>query len=413
MLTPTSPDDRIEVIDTLRGFAIFGILIVNMQVFSGSGYEQDVFTGKLDQLMFWGIEVFAEGKFLSLFSFLFGVGFALQLGNAIKKRSNFKTKYVRRLLVLFIIGIIHGVFVAWVDTLTAYSIEGLLLLLIRFLPKNAIKLLVTICLLTPLIYDLSDRLINWKQVSGNNVVQTESITKSEFVVTREYQLELYKDGTYRELVMMRVDYWSHIFTSISWYISLIGHEFVMFLIGYYVERMGFFRNLQKYIVQLRRLLPWLFVSGLTITLTSLYSENILYFFSEITIKPVSALLLSIGAKTMMASYLFLIIILSDFDIWKKCFTWYAKVGRMSLTNYLLQSIICSFIFYQYGLGLYLKLGPSIGFLLTILIFILQIIFSNWWFKWARFGPFEWVWRSITYGKLQPFRSNLNSLHMNR
>ncbi len=398
-ITPTSPDDRIEVIDSLRGFAILGILIVNMQVFSGSGWEKDIFTGKLDQLIYWIIEVFASGKFLNLFSFLFGVGFAIQLGKAIRKKSNFRTVYIRRLLVLFFFGIIHGIFIARVDNLTTFAILGCLLLLIPSFSNKAIKLLFIICLLTPFVYNLSDGPNIWNQENKEHVVQNELKAKSE--LCHSCDRELHKDGTYNELVLMRVDYWSHILTSVAWYKSIIGYEFVVFLIGFYISRKGFFRNLQKHIVQIKRALPWIFIIGLTITLVSLYSENLLYNLSDIIKDPIAELLFLLGAIAMSASYLFVIIILNSSGLWKKCLTWLAKVGRMSLTNYLLQSIICSFIFYEHGLGLYGKLGPTIGILLTLLIFILQIIFSNWWFKWARFGPFEWIWRSITYGRLQP------------
>lgn len=399
MITPITPKDRIEVLDSLRGFAIFGILIVNMQVFSGSGWEEEVFSGKLDQLFYWIIEVFAENKFLNLFSFLFGIGFALQLRKADRKRSNFRIIYIRRLLALFVIGIIHGVFVAWVDVLTGYAILGCLLFLINPVSSKGIKLLIVICLLAPVIYELSDRQTTLNQESREPVVQNE--LKVEPEICYSCYAEIHKDGTYRELVVMRVDFWREILTSFSWYISLIGNEFVLFLIGFYAGRKDFFQNFQNNIMRLRRALPWLFVSGLTMTLVSIYSENILNNFSDTIKNQISDSLFSLGAILMSAAYLFAILILNSLGLWKKCFTWLAKAGRMSLTNYLLQSIICSFIFYEYGIGLYGKLGPTSGLLLTLFIFIFQIIISHWWFTWARFGPFEWLWRTITYGRFQP------------
>lgn len=81
----------------------------------------------------------------------------------------------------------------------------------------------------------------------------------------------------------------------------------------------------------------------------------------------------------------------------------AAVGRTALSNYLLQTLICTTIFYGYGLGLYGQIGPAVGIALTLVIFGLQVPLSNWWVKRFRFGPFEWLWRSLTYGKLQPLR----------
>jgi uncharacterized protein len=98
-----------------------------------------------------------------------------------------------------------------------------------------------------------------------------------------------------------------------------------------------------------------------------------------------------------------IVLLIQRDFWKKCLAPLQAVGRMALTNYLLQTLICTTLFYSYGLGLYGKVGPAAAVLLTIAIYLFQVAFSLLWIRRFRFGPAEWLWRSATYGRLQPMR----------
>jgi len=95
--------------------------------------------------------------------------------------------------------------------------------------------------------------------------------------------------------------------------------------------------------------------------------------------------------------------LAQREAWKKRLAPLGAVGRLALSNYLLQSLVCTTIFYSYGLGLFGKVGPALGLALTVLIFALQIPLSVWWMKRFRFGPAEWLWRTLTYGRLQPMR----------
>ena len=130
---PVARTERIQVIDILRGFALFGILLVNMELFSHP-VQQAIFglkewTTLADRLAVWGIRFLAEGKFYSLFSFLFGLGFALQILRAEERGTRFVPFYLRRLLILLLIGLAHGIFLWTGDILVLYAILGALLLL--------------------------------------------------------------------------------------------------------------------------------------------------------------------------------------------------------------------------------------------------------------------------------------------
>jgi uncharacterized protein len=110
-----------------------------------------------------------------------------------------------------------------------------------------------------------------------------------------------------------------------------------------------------------------------------------------------------GAPLLCLAYLSALALLSLRPGWGARLKVLAPVGQMALTNYLMQSIICTLIFYGYGLGLFGKVGPAAGILLTVVIYLIQIPISHWWMKRFRYGPAEWLWRSMTYLKLQPMR----------
>ncbi len=112
---------------------------------------------------------------------------------------------------------------------------------------------------------------------------------------------------------------------------------------------------------------------------------------------------AIGVPALSFFYISTLVLLFQKEAWKRRLAPLAAVGRTTLSNYLLQSVVWTTIFYSYGLGLYGKVSPALGMALTVLIFTLQIMLSVWWLKNFRFGPAEWLWRTLTYGKLQPMR----------
>ena len=111
----------------------------------------------------------------------------------------------------------------------------------------------------------------------------------------------------------------------------------------------------------------------------------------------------VGAPALSFFYASAILLLFQRTAWQRHLAPLAAVGRTALSNYLLQSVICTTIFYSYGFGLYGRIGQPAGVALTFLIFALQIPVSVWWLRHFRFGPVEWLWRTLTYGKLQPMR----------
>lgn len=156
------------------------------------------------------------------------------------------------------------------------------------------------------------------------------------------------------------------------------------------------RHLLENLPAQRSRLQRLLIIGLTLGLLS----NLVYVVSQ---NPWwSSLGYALGGTCMAGVYLSVIALLSLRETWQRRLAPLACVGRMALTNYVLQSVICSTIFYGYGFSLYEKMGPASGLLLSTLIFILQIPLSVWWLKRFHYGPLEWLWRSLTYGTRPPF-----------
>ena len=154
VLTPVSASNRIETIDILRGFALFGVILVNTWAFQNwflpwqIGYAE-VWTGTADHIAMWTIQFFASGRFIRLFSFLFGLGFALQLGRAEQRGVPFFSVYRRRLLVLLLFGLLHGMLRGTGDILHVYAVLGFLLLLFRKFSPRALLVTALVCLMTP------------------------------------------------------------------------------------------------------------------------------------------------------------------------------------------------------------------------------------------------------------------------
>ena len=393
---PTRPTDRIEQLDLLRGFAIFGILVVNMTIFSGSAWNTETTTGAADRLACQAIELLASGKFLNLFSFLFGVGFTLQLRRVTERSGRFAPLYSRRLVGLFLIGLIHGIFIASVDTLQTYALLGFLLLLVSRVPRRGLLLVAALCFLLPVAYSAIESGMIW--VGELDFASSKSLAETDPVTPWR---KVYHDGDYSTLVSARMAFWWRIYTSPDWYVGMLGHEFVLFLLGMYAGRIGFFENLNLHLSQLKIAIPWLAVSGIALTLASLNSAAYLSAIPDSVSASLQDRIFLLGALSLSGAYASGLIVLTQIPVWKHRLVPLALAGRMALTNYVLQSVICSLVFYESGLGLYDKVGPAHGLILTVVIFVTQVLLSTWWLRVARFGPLEWLWRCSTYRSIQP------------
>ncbi|WP_163182176.1 DUF418 domain-containing protein [Bacillus subtilis] len=378
---PVSLRERVHFLDIVRGFAMLGIIIVNyfLIVDSVKGFEMasdDV----LHKLVSW----FAEGKFVTLFSFLFGVGFMIFMDRAAQKVDSPNKLFARRLSILLGFGILHITFV-WVgDILAFYAVSGFLLL--AFYKRTAktvlrwIIALIVFQFLTPVFTMLY------------NVINTAGSKNPNF---SEFTLFSHSSLTYMESISTR---WTDMVTMAAGSFSMIYSMFLMFLLGVYFVKMEFFKDMEAKKPIWKRI--WIISTiAFLITQSSILldmfnlSENMLW-------KDISSVLGQNGGLTgsmfYMSTFAMLFLYVPQLRDPMMIFT---KVGRMSLTCYLLHSIIGTVLFLRYGFGLADHIQFAGTFMFSLAVYFVLMSFSTLWLKRFRYGPMELVWRKLTYGKV--------------
>jgi uncharacterized protein len=407
--TPTQQSERIQIVDILRGFALFGILLVNMAIFS-QPFQAILFPADpelpwYDWTATWLIHFLAEGKFYAMFSMLFGLGMILLMERIEARGRRFAPFYMRRLLALLLIGLVHA-FLIWPgDILIIYALLGFPLLLFRNAKPRTLLIWVVILIAIPLLFMAAATglvaLGAMTPEGAQMIEQSFAATKAGYLADVARGEIVYAGGNFLEITAQRAyDYSS--MGLISFFV--LGFNILaMFLVGAWFGKRRIFADLAAHRPFLRRLLVLGLVMGLLGN--AIYATLIMgiprYDASlELLMATVAQ---GIGAPLLMLGYVAAISLLALRPAWGRRLAVLAPVGQMALTNYLLESIIATTIFYGYGLALFGQVGAAWGIVLTVAIYLLLIPFSHWWMKRFRYGPAEWLWRSLTYGKRQPMR----------
>lgn len=360
--------ERIGPLDVLRGFALLGVFLVNMVDFSSSALRTESFGLRgnwLDQSVDVVIALFAITKFYLLFSLLFGIGFAVQMRRAQTTTRGFVGFYLRRLLVLLLIGLVHATLIWDGDILRLYAVAGVLLLLVRHWSDRVLLGLAAAIALVGFAYF--------------SFVPLGAASTS----TQAGEIEIYRHGSYLDLVLHR---WNQpLMLDIQ-----IPMVLVMFLVGLVVGRAGLLDQAATYRPFLRRAWPWVLPFALI-------GNGLFLLGADQGIPWLISLGIHVGAPLLSFVYVAWVLLGAE------QLRFLAPVGQMALTNYLAQSLIGTTLFYGYGGGLYDQVGPTLTLGLVLVIFTLQLFLSQAWLKQYRFGPMEWLWRSLTYGVWQPLR----------
>ncbi len=508
---PTPPRQRMPWIDALRGFALLGILLMNVELFNRAyasvsvGLDPDA-TG-VDHIADLLIYLFVRTKFWILFSLLFGMGFALMLERAQAAGRSFVRTYLRRTLLLLLFGAIHGILIWEGDILTGYAVTALFLLLailgrlragmivavalvlLAAVFRNTALLsylalllvaglsglyirgdlrfrrfgrewLLTPCLLAALgllipvvgsiaavatskppefsifvfvaVLGLEFLLLAWLAwkrrepaerrplqfgiawfsifmiaavLAGALRLHSPTPTTAQERQRSERQLQEIQEvsarqvqvlttGSYAEAVVYRAETWAKDIANTGWGIFY----FADFLIGLWLVRSGVAIQPERHLPALRRLCAIGLSLGLLVTLgsasvlplTLIPNVNDEAFRLQFSLHHLAALPLALG-------YLSLLLLAWQTAAGKACLSWLAPVGRMALTNYLLQSLVCSLVFYGYGLG-HWGMPRAQQAVFCFALFAAQVILSMAWLRYFRFGPMEWIWRKLTYGR---------------
>ncbi|MFD2217032.1 DUF418 domain-containing protein [Metabacillus endolithicus] len=369
---------RITLIDALRGASLFGILLANILIFQFGMWGKDEIQlyslSNSNTVAYKFIKVFIEGSFMPIFTFLFGYSMVKMKEKLENHHLKYKRYFVRRFLMLLLLGILHSTFLWEGDILTFYGMMGffLLLFLNRRMKTIFIWAIILLCL-TPLI--------------GYGQLEE---TKQEQAKMEEYVLDTiqtYSSGSYTEITDHRnnelpMDVSPGLLILILAFIPFMSAP--LFLFGIYSAKIGLFTQpaLEKrqYIIGMV-LVP----IGLILKSFNIFSPDFNW----------SGVLGMLGANLLSLGYIFLFAFLFHILKGKKVKNAFANVGKLSLTNYLMQTVICTTIYYGYGFGLFGHTNLFTGIFLALCIFCLQVIASTFYLKISSQGPVERVLRIVT------------------
>lgn len=402
-LAPVGARERVEVMDVLRGFALLGILLMNIEGFVGPLFESVTgvnprFRGA-DRWMDAAIYVFVQGKFITLFSLLFGMGFAVMLERANATGASGTALYARRLLALLGIGLAHALLLWSGDILLTYTLLGFMLLLcfrrtpVTRLPKWGMALYVLPLLLTFAMAGFAS-LAQQDPQAAAEFQKGMAAQAQQMASLIEGERQAFGSGTYMEAVAQRAtDTGAMLGFVVFFGPTLLG----VFLFGAWFMRSGAVRDSAAHLSLFRRLRNLGFGIGLPLMLWSAWSHPTMSF-SGITIGGAAAQVAAqVANLLLMLAYMSVIVLAMQQPAWAQRLRWLAPAGRMALTNYLMQSLVCTLVFYGYGLGYFEQLPRAWQPLFVLVVFGLQVLLSHWWLARFRYGPMEWLWRWMTYG----------------
>jgi uncharacterized protein len=387
---------RIEAVDALRGFALFGILIAHVveQYLASLPPSPDfgIFS-RADAIASGGMDLLVRGKFFMMFSLLFGLSFFLQLDRAADRDSAFRSRFVRRLIVLFAIGLVHHLFYRG-DILTIYALLGLVLVLFHRASDRTL-------LVTALVLFLGlPRLL---LLAGASIFGFNPLLMSLDAEAMQVYYETLKHGSL--LSVFSTNFFEGLQGKLEFQVGLIGRAYqtlALFLIGVYIGR----RRWPEMLTSLRRPLWGTLGAGCVLALaTAGISMGVIGFRLdaapwEMAISLAFYDLFNLALTVVIVSA-FLLLYLRPLG--ERLLRGLVPVGKTALTCYVSQTIIVTFVLYGWGLGRLGELGAAAMVSLGAAVFGSQMIAASIWLRHFRFGPVEWVWRTVTYGRLQPMR----------
>ncbi|QJX00740.1 DUF418 domain-containing protein [Frigoriglobus tundricola] len=434
MPTPSADPERIGALDLIRGTAILGILLANIPWFSGTGPTSLMGTGAPeptfpDQFVKALTLVFVDGKFVTQLAVLFGAGLALQADRSWTAGRSFTFGYLWRTFLLFLIGAAHGLLLWFGDVLMIYAcVSVAAVVFVRLRPTRlltvagagltaSVAALATMTALTlgsgraanedkdkdkpppgsvATPASLSRVVTDAFNAPADESAAREKLVTREFQVyfSRDNQIRIYREGTYVEQLFDRALNCAFLLAAM---LFTAGELLACFLFGATLVRCGFFSDPDVY----SRWRPWLLAGGLLIGVPAEVEALILSFNGERDNMAAGPQLF--GAMAVATVYLTLLTGWAQGQraLWLQ--NRLKAVGRLALSNYLSQTVICTTVFYSFGLGLYATMGRPATLLVVLGVWALQLLISPLYLRFFAIGPVEWVWRSLAQRRPLPLR----------
>ncbi|WP_426749789.1 DUF418 domain-containing protein [Myxococcus sp. Y35] len=405
--------ERVALLDALRGFALWGVFVSNsITWFSGRAMMQRdqllaLDTPFLEAALRTVYDFTINQKFMTLFTFLFGLGFSIQFARSEARGTSILQLYSRRLLVLLGIGAFHHYAIWCGDVLETYALLGFALMLFRNSSNRTVLIWAVLLLgVVPLVVPALMRLVPVWMYGAEAAAEAAKARQALMMAGRTQLLEaLSSDSFWTSLAgtaRFNVDSYLSI-NRITWMCSVLGRFLLGLLAGRYLLLQDLERNRR---VHLRMLFWGLFLgaigNGTLLVIGQMRRSGLLDASSSSWTWPLGGIQ-EVGFLALAGAYVAIFALLARRGWCQRFFNLLMPVGRMALTNYLMQSVVSVCIYNGWGLGLIAKLPPSRVILLSLGIFVVQVVFSRWWLTRFRFGPAEWLWRSLTYGRAQPMK----------
>jgi len=402
IIKATSPEQRIISLDLLRGFAVLGILIMNIQSFSaiGAAYINPTAYGDLTGLNKWIwilSELFADSKFMSIFSMLFGVGIIIFTERALKKGRRAGRLHYRRNFWLFLFGMVHAYLIWYGDILVAYSLCAFLAFVFRKLKPKTLLIYSVLFFIVPIIFTVGSGLSieYWPEETYNQNKQTwmpdAATIDTEMAAMR---------GNWIEQMDIRIPGAIFLQTFLFFW-QTFWRVMSMMLLGMVLYKWGVMSAeksksfyLKMGIISLS--LGYLFTgTGIIQNFNHNWSMDYSMF--------VGSMFNYTGSIGVALGYIALVMFFVKSTFGRGLKYMLISVGRMAFTNYILMSIICTFIFYGHGFGLFGKIERTGQILIVLTVWIIILVISHSWLKKFQYGPLEWLWRVLTYWQKQPMK----------
>jgi uncharacterized protein len=384
---PVTPTERIAVLDVLRGFALYGVFVVNFVYSSGAGFGAGPEDGLADRIGWIVVTGLLETKFVSLFSLLFGMGLVLQMERGAARGVDMDRVYLRRLSILFVLGFLHGCLLFAGDILLLYAVVGFVLLLCHRWRAGRLAL----AALLPLAIGLALSLVS-------DVLLGDGPEEVGFLwgALDELHAVSVTEGPLSLTIFMRMLEFAYIsvvlsFTSFNWRVV------ALFFLGAALMKRGLLgaghRTLHGRVA----------VLGLALGLAL---EAFYVLVDETGVDaPWAAHVLSheLGSLTLAFGLAGAVAWAVHGGLCTRLSAWLGCVGRTALTNYLAQSALMNVVLYWFGLGLWEEIDAARSIVLVTGLFALQVLVSVLWMRSFRIGPVEWLWRALTYGRRPRWR----------
>jgi uncharacterized protein len=398
VLRPVAPEERIRALDMLRGWAMFGVLWSNLNDWYGTAAP----TTRLDHALSWTQENLLESRFYSLLILLFGIGFGIQLLRANSLATDLRSTYYRRTVTLLVIGIVHGTLIWQGDILTIYSLVAFALIIFR--TASTRRILVAAALL----WFVGPTLVREAMfLSGLRI---------PLVLPTGESAAIYAHGSWVQIERVRVA--GYLQWLGRWGLGAYLSILASFLVGLWTVKSGYLHRVIEEPHLTRRLLAvslsaaaigyamWLWGNPMwpRVQAPAGAAEVFPYpYFQLEMLRQFVRQFFDWDITGSAVAYACVLLLIWQRPRGARLLRPLAAAGRMALTTYLTQSIVCTLLFYSYGLGWYGSVGFTGMFLITLILFACQMAVSTWWLARFYYGPAEWLWRTLTYGRAPHMR----------